>query len=75
MTDWVRFAELVSRMGELIDSGQTDGPELQRVVNEAGAILQSYPDALAAFEVHDPWSLLEGFASDSHESNGDRAER
>lgn len=65
MTDWVRFAELVSRMGQLIDAGQTDGPELERVVNEASAILQSSPDALDAFAGHDPWTLLEGIADDS----------
>lgn len=61
MTDWVRFAELVNEMGQLIDAGQTEGPELQRVVNEAGAILQSSEaDALDAFVIDDPWTLLEG---------------
>ena len=67
-TDWVRFAELVSEMGQLIDSGLTEGPELERVVNEAGVILQgSEPDALDAFVVHDPWTLLEGVANDAGE--------
>ncbi len=60
-TDWLRFAELVNEMGQLIDAGQTEGPELERVVSEAGAILQSSEaDALDAFVVHDPWMLLEG---------------
>lgn len=66
MTDWVRFAELVNEMGQLIGAGQTDGPELRRVVTEADAVFQGTEPVTAAldesFAIEDPWSLLEGVA-------------
>lgn len=68
-TDWVRFAELVNEMGQLIDAGQTDGPELERVVTEADAIFhgsEPVSDALdESFVIDDPWSLLEGLNGSS----------
>lgn len=68
-TDWVRFAELVNEMGQLIDSGQTDGPELQRVVSEAGAILHGSEPVTEkldeTFVIDDPWTLLEGVSVSS----------
>lgn len=71
-TDWVRFAQLVNEMGQLIDSGQTEGPELERVVTEADAILQGSEPVTEAldesFVMNDPWSLLEGlgFSRSAH---------
>lgn len=65
-TDWIRFAELVNQMGELIDSGCTEGPEILRVITEAGAVFhgsEPVTDTLDdAFVGEDPWALLEGLA-------------
>lgn len=68
-TDWLLFAELVSEMGRLIQAGQADGPEFQRVVGEADAVLQGAEpvcdDLVDAFAEPHPWSILEGLGGAS----------
>lgn len=76
MTDWIRFAELVTEMGQLIDAGQVEGPELERVLTEADAVLQGSEPVTEAldetFLVEDPWVLLKGNGATSSAASSRR---